>query len=315
MKLIDNIKKKFEKKKELDKLGEPVIKIVTYRFEAETLPVEIGSYLAYQTNNGSTLEYVGNNGKFRRDVNITKNEIQESLIYKLNLNSMSRIEKIELVTKEVKEQEKVLASYDKGYATKKVKIIYTKEQLAEAKLKEIILPVKYEYQKVKVNEIDEKNKLKHYQTLLDEVEFGGDGSYIVMSKGIRVMHLKYEDGLYFPFKWIKGRSNILADNGTKQKHFKSTDVLLKEELADSMAGTGHIQWIRIVQVLSVIFCIIGIAFMFYGYQTQSHYSETVVKESTKIAIEVANKICSVTNQTVTDAVINSTLVQNLTTNI
>jgi len=299
-------------------LGEPFIRVITYRFEAENLPVEIGNYLAFQTNTGTTLEYVGNDGKFRRDVNIKKNEVQESLIYKLNLNSMSRNEKIELVKKKVLEQENVLSSFKDGYVIKNIKCKYTDEENASAKLEGKELP-KYKKQKVKVNVIDEENKLKHYKTLLDEVEFGGDGSYIVMSKGVRTMHLKYEDGLYYPFKWIKGRANVLADNGTKQKHFKSTDVLLKEELADSMAGTGHVQWVRIVQVLSIVFCIAGMAFMFYGYQTQTGYSETIIKESTRIVTEVATNvakdICGTTNQSIVDAIKNQTIVQNLTTNI
>jgi len=320
--MVLNLKEKLIRlltgKKELEELGNPVIEIRVKRFEAENLPVEIARFVAIQYSTGTNLEYVGNKNTFRRDVNIKKNEVQESLIYKLNINNLSREEKIKVVEKKIKEQEKLIASFKDGYAVKKFKCKYTDDEKETAKLNHKELP-EFENKKVKVNIIDEENKLKHYKVLLDDVKYNGDGSYVEMVNGLRVMHLKYEDGLYYPFKWIKGSANIYADNGTKQKHFKSSDVLIKEEHADALAGTGSVQWLRIVQIASIILLIANIGFMYYTYQVNADFGTTMVKETSKIvtnvATEIAKDICHTNNQTIIDKVINQTLVQNITTNI
>ena len=269
--------KKVKKKKDLEDLGAPIIEIRVKRYEAENLPVEIGRFVAKQikSSDGATLQYVSEDGAFRRDAIISKNEVQESLIYKLNLNAFSKEEKLKIAKIKIQEQEKKIASIKDGIIT-----IETKDKITNEIIKK----------KDKVNIIDEENKLKHYKVLRDDITHNGAGSYIEMVNGIRVMHLKYEDGLFYPFKWVKGTATLYADNGVKQKHYKSQQELINEEYADSLAGRGGAQWFRILVIANILFLLCNLGFAFYTNNDQTNFKQTMVVEGADMCKTYINNV-------------------------
>jgi len=310
MKIIDNIKKKFKKKGELESLGDPVIEIRVKRFEAEDLPVEIMRFNAFQKSDGTTLQYISEDGNFRRDVTIAKNKLQESLIYKLNLNVFSKQDKIELIQEKIKAQEKTIKNIKDGYVEKEVIKKYNDIDGKELSKKVM--------EKVKVNNFDETNKLSHYKILLNEIKHGGRGSYVEMVNGKRVMHLQYEDGLYYPFKWVRSNSTVFADNGVKQKHYKSQAELIKEEYAEDMAGRGALQFQRILQVFSILLIISLLAFIFY---TNVNRAESLDLEA-QAGAERCKAFIQETGEDLCEGIIlekeklrSQTEVENVTTNI
>ena len=276
-KLKNPFKKKPKKKENLEDLGAPIIEIRVKRYEAENLPVEIGRFLATQvkSSNGASLQYVSEDGSFRRDAIITKNEVQESLIYKLNLNAFSKDEKLVIAKDVIKKQEQRIAKIKDGILIIKVLDKETKIEIDK---------------EIKVNIIDEENKLKHYKVLRDDVKNNGAGSYIEMVNGTRVMHLKYEDGLFYPFKWVKGTATIYADNGVKQKHYKSQQELINEEYADSMAGRGGAQWFRILVIANILFLLANLGFAFYTNSDYKDNAETLAIEGSEMCKTYINNV-------------------------
>lgn len=149
----------------------------------------------------SSLVIYNEKRKFKESLDQTKQSFINNLSYKLNLKKLTTGGKIDAVLTKIDEQEERVKSISEGKINGEI-----------------------------VNEIDERNKLKHYKILLDYVKYSGNGSYEEINEnGERQYTFLFDGGMYIPFFHGSTNVSMSPDHGSKRKIWRAEQDLIDQE--------------------------------------------------------------------------------------
>jgi hypothetical protein len=242
-----NVKNPFKKQERIKKnvqeknINETVVKISVKRPVGEGFPVTIAEFEAIQERDSSNnLILVNEDNNFKEDVDVVQEQFMSDLANTLDLHRCDNEEKITKLRSLIEKQEKLLNSISEGYIKKEI--------VNDKKEKEIV--------KVKVNEIDERLKLKRYQVFLEDLEHGGEGSYEELTiDGYRHYSYLYKSGILYPYKILKSKAHYYADVTSKRKIYKTEQDLIDQEYMNDnkgfLSGWKQYLWIALIALLIV----------------------------------------------------------------
>ena len=221
-------------------INKSTVRIVIKRLLANKIPVEIAEFDAVQEKEGYNLVLVGDNGKFREDLEIIKHDIITFYKDKLKLMSegMTREQKIKVVKEKIRQQEELV---------KKIKDGEIKNEIKEVKNDKDVVITK------RANIIDEQNKLTAFKVLLYDIENEGEGSYeIINLGGQREKHFLYMDGMLYPYFHRATDLTLHPDIATKRKHHRSEQLLLDRDLTEETKSVFTGVFLNIMKVLFIV---------------------------------------------------------------
>ena len=280
----------FKKKKKEDKsIKAPLVRIEVKRLLGNSVPYTIARFDAIQDKDpDGNLVLINEDANFKDDVEITQNKLIQKLHYTLDLHSLDDTAKKEKVQKRIDEQDRFVKSIKEGYVIKKVK----NEQGIE------------EEKKVKVNKIDEENKLEQYKVFLDTLTNSGEGSYEEIDlDGVKKVSYLLKEGVLYPYKLIKANGNLYPDISVDRKVYKAEqDLIDKEFLNDTKDFFSGFKTYLMIGLLAIII----IANVVWTTKVMSLYNEwdesniaELVKSSEGSAVLCAKYFATIGEETET----------------
>lgn len=233
----------FKKKKNKDKnISENSVKIEVFRLLGDNVPYSIAKFEAMQVRDSdNNLVLVNMSNSFKDDVEIVRHKLISDLEFTLELHKLGDKEKIETVQKRIKSQEDYIQNIVDGY--------YVRKQTEEEKKNKISPP------KIKVNLIDEQNKLSKYKVFLESLEYNGEGSYeIIDSDGKKKVQYMYKEGILYPIKYVKSKTSMYPDVSTKRKTYKQEQDLIDQEYLNDAKGllSGWKQYLFLALIVIMV---------------------------------------------------------------
>lgn len=221
------------------------------------VPVTIASFTATQQRDEvKNLVLVSAENDFKEDMNFTQQKIIDSMKTALEVSNISSEEKAKKLREKVENQNALIRSIKEGYAYVKTKNKVTGEEKKE---------------KVKVNYIEEENRLKLYKLLEFHYKHYGEGSYEeIDNDGFRRITFKFQEGIFYPYYFCDDSTTIYADMTSKRKIYKQEQDLID---LDYLNENKHFLsgW-KGIAVLA--FCLLFLfGNMFYSYKLHNMYNQ------------------------------------------
>ena len=272
----------FATKPKEEKLTSDSVRIRIKRLMANKVPVTIATFIAEQKKDENfNVILEGDDGRFKQELSIMKERVIDILKSKLELRGYSQEKKLQIINQKIREQEDRIKKIEKG------EIIY-REGISEKDLEKL---KKDNPDAVKVNIINERNKLKHYKVLKYIVENEGDGSYEEIDvDGMRCMSFLSKDGDLIPIFHNASKVSMYEDIASKKKFYKQEqDKIELEFLRENKSIFGG-YFDNFLKVVFIILFIANVIWAGYNASVAKKYAELYSSSSLAKITETNAKV-------------------------